>query len=74
MITLPLCKFHAFQPLDVICSKPFKIAFKKERYITMVRRNYTKLYKITLAGWVNKTLNLAFIKKKFISGFKGVQI
>jgi len=74
MITLPLCKFHALQPLNVICFKPFKIAFRKERYTTMVRRNYTKLYKITLAGWVDKALNLALIKKNVISWFKGVQI
>jgi hypothetical protein len=74
MITLPLCKFHALQPLDVICFKPFEIAFRKERYTTMVRRNYKKLYKITLIGWVDKSLNLALIRKNVILGFKGVQI
>ncbi len=62
MITLPLCKFHALQPLDVICFKPFKIAFRKERYTIMVKRNYTKLYKITLVRWVDKSLNLALIR------------
>ncbi len=50
MITLPSHTFHAFQPLDVACFKPFKIAFKKERDITMVKRNYIQLDKITLAG------------------------
>jgi uncharacterized membrane protein len=74
MIILPLCKFHALQPLDVICFKPFKIVFRKERYTTMVRRNYTRLYKITLTGWVDKALNLALTRKNIISGFKGVQI
>ncbi len=41
MITLPSHTFHAFQPLDVACFKPFKIAFRKEKDITMVKRNYT---------------------------------
>jgi len=38
MITLPSHTSHAFQPLDVACFKPFKIAFRKE---TMVKRTYT---------------------------------
>jgi hypothetical protein len=70
MITLPLCKSHALQPLDVICFKPFKIAFRKERDRTMFRRNYTKLYKITLVGWVNKALDLTFTRKKSCQGSK----
>jgi hypothetical protein len=40
----------------------------------MVRRNYTKLYKITLVGWVDKALNLTLIRKNIMSWFKGVQI
>jgi hypothetical protein len=28
------------QPLDVACFKPFKIAFRKERDITMINMNY----------------------------------
>jgi hypothetical protein len=74
MISLSLCKSHALQPLDVICFKPFKIGFRKERDTTMVRRNYTKLYKITLVGWVDKALNLTLIRKNIMSWFKGVQI
>ncbi len=74
MITLPLCKSHAFQPLDVIWFKPFKIAFRKEKDTTMVRRNYTKLYKITLVGWVDKALDLALTRKNIMLGFKGDQI
>jgi hypothetical protein len=50
MIILPSHTFHALQPLDVACFKPSKIAFKKEIDISMVRRNYTKLEKITLAS------------------------
>jgi len=41
MITLPSHIFHELQPLDVDYFKPFKITFKKERDISMVRRIYT---------------------------------
>jgi hypothetical protein len=63
MITLPSYTSHAFQPLDVACFKPFETVFKKEKDITMVRRNYTEPGKITLAGWVDKALDLALTKK-----------
>jgi hypothetical protein len=53
--------------------KPFKIAFRKERNTTMVKRNYKKMNKITLAGWVDKTLYLSFTRKNTMSWFKGVQ-
>jgi hypothetical protein len=46
MITILLHTSHALQFLDVACFKPFKIAFRKEKDITMVRRNYTKPNKI----------------------------
>jgi len=46
MITIPSHASHALQTLDVACFKPFKIAFKKERNIAMVRGNYTELDKI----------------------------
>jgi hypothetical protein len=35
-----------------------------------VRRNYTKLYKITLTGWVDKTLDIALTRKKSYQGSK----
>ncbi len=71
MITLPSHTFHALQPLDVVCFKPFKTTFRKERDISMVRRNYTELDTITLAGWVDKTLNLTFTRESIMSRFKG---
>ncbi len=40
----------------------------------MVRRNCTKLDKITLVGWVNKALHLALIRKNIMSRFKGTRI
>jgi len=74
MITSPLHTSHALQPLDVACFKPFKITFKKEKAIKMVRRNYTKLDKITLARGVDKTLNLVLIRKSIMLRFKGTRI
>jgi len=65
MITLPLHTSHAFQPLDVACFKPFNNNLKKEKDTTMVRRNDTKLDNITLAGWVDKVVDLTLIKKKY---------
>jgi hypothetical protein len=70
MITLLSHTSNALQPLDVACFKPFNNAFKKERNITMVKRNYTKPHKITLVGWVDKTLNLALTQKKSCQGSK----
>jgi hypothetical protein len=65
---------HTFQPLDVACFKSFKITFRRERNTTIVTRNYVEPDKITLAGWVNKTLNKTFIRKNIISGFKATRI
>jgi hypothetical protein len=58
----------------VVCFKPFKTTFRKERNITMVRRNYIELNKITLAGWVNKALDITFTRKNIMSRFKGTRI
>jgi hypothetical protein len=48
----------------VACFKPFKIAFRRERYTSMVGRNYIEQDKITLAGWVDKTLDQTLKRKK----------
>jgi hypothetical protein len=70
MITLHSQKSHALQPLDVAWFKPFKIVFKKERDTTMVKRNYIKLDKITLKGWVDKALDQTLIRKIQCQGSK----
>jgi hypothetical protein len=74
MITLPSYTFHAFQPLDVACLKLFKNDFRKERDATMVKRNYTKPDKITLARWVDKALDLTFTRNNIMSRFKSTRI
>jgi hypothetical protein len=63
MVTLPSHTSHALQPLDVSCFKPFKIAFKKEKDATMVRNNYTKPNKVTLARWVEQHWTNHYKKK-----------
>jgi hypothetical protein len=40
----------------------------------MVRRNYIKPDKITLARWVNKTLDLALIRQNIMLRLKGTWI
>ncbi len=40
----------------------------------MVRKNYIELNKITLARWVDKTLDLAFTRQNIMSRFKGTRI
>jgi hypothetical protein len=74
MITLPSYTFHALQPLDVAYFKPFKTIFRKERNITMVKKNYTKLNKVTLASCVNKALDQTLTRKNIMSRFKGTRI
>jgi hypothetical protein len=70
MIILPSHTFHALFCLNVSCFKPFKTAFKKEIYITMVKRNYIEPDKIALARWVYKALYLTLIRKKSCQGSK----
>ncbi len=58
----------------MVCFKPFKITFKKEKNIAMVRRNYIEPNKIVLARWVDKALNLALTRQNIMLRFKGTRI
>jgi hypothetical protein len=49
MVTLLSHTSHALQPLDVVCFKPFKTTFRKEKETTMINRNYIELNKIVSA-------------------------
>lgn len=49
MVILPSHTTHVLQPMDVSCFNPFK----KEGDGTMVRNNYNKPNKVTLAKWVD---------------------
>jgi hypothetical protein len=57
MITLPSHISHVLQPLDVMCFKPFKFAFGKERDEIMSKNKHTKPNKVRLASWVDRALN-----------------
>jgi hypothetical protein len=75
MITLPSHTSHALQPLNVSCFKPFKTTFRKEKDNNMVRNYYNEPNKVTLVGWVDKTLDLALSKKKhleWVSNYKNL--
>jgi hypothetical protein len=74
MITLPSHTSRALQPLDVNYFRPFKYAFRKERYESMFRNNYKKPDKVTLVGWVDKTLNQSLSKQNIKVGFKTTRI
>jgi len=69
MLTLPSHTSHTLQPLDVSCFKPFKIVFKKEKDGAMAKNNYIESNKITLAGWVDKALDYALIRRNIILWF-----
>ncbi len=74
MVTLHSHASHALQPLDVICFKPFKTTFKKERNTIMISSNYIELDKIVLIGWVDKALHQTLSRKNIILGFKSIRI
>jgi hypothetical protein len=60
--------------LDVAYFKPFKTVIKRGKDTTIFSRNYIKPDKIALAGWVDKILNHALIRKNIMSRFKGTWI
>jgi hypothetical protein len=61
-------------PLDVVCFKPFKTTFRRERDTPMVRRNCIELDKISLVVWVDKTLDQTFTRRNIILRFKTTRI
>ncbi len=74
MLVLLAHTSHALQPLDVNYFKPFKFAFRKEKDNSMVRNNHLELDKVTLASWVNKTLNQSLSKQNILSGFRATWV
>ncbi len=70
MLTLPTHISHALQQLDVICFKPFKTTFRKEKVFTMAKNNYLELDKVTLAAWVDEALQQSLKNENIKSWFK----
>jgi hypothetical protein len=69
MITLPTHTYHALQPFNVSCFKPFETAFRKVRDAIMASKNYMELDKITLAKWVDQVLKQTLTKKIYQDWF-----
>jgi len=65
---------HVLQPLDVSCFKPFKVAFKKENDVTMIRNNYIEPNKVTLTRWIDTTLDQSLSKIYIRSRFRVIGI
>jgi len=74
MVTLWSHISHVLQPLDVSCFKPFKIAFKKKRDVAMVRNNYIEPNKVTLARWIDITLDQSLSNIYIRFGFRVIGI
>ncbi len=70
MVTLPTYTWHALQPLNVSCFKPFKTTFRKERSSTMVKNNHLEPNKVTLTTWVDKALQQPLKKENIKLRFK----
>jgi len=66
---MPFHTSHTFQPLNVFYFKPFKITFRKERYLAMAICKFSKLETITFNKWVDKALNQSLTKQN-IKGVK----
>ena len=74
MISLPSHTFHALQPLDVACFKPFKTALKAYRNIWMVQNSGGKVEKDILAQWVDLSLKKALSPNNIRNGFRATGI
>jgi hypothetical protein len=63
MVTVPAHTFHALQPFDVSCLKPFKTTFRKEKDVAMSKSNYVELDKITIIWWVDQALDKSIMEQ-----------
>jgi hypothetical protein len=70
MVTVPAHTFHALQPFDVSCLKPFKTTFRKEKDVAMSKSNYVELDKITIIWWVDQALDKSIMEQNIRFGFR----
>ena len=64
IISLPSHTSHALQPLNVVCFRLFKCAFKEQRNAWTVLNRNKKLGKQDLCEWTSKARQIALIAKK----------
>ena len=74
LLTLPSHTSHAMQPLDVLCFKPFKQAFRL-LWDVWTLRNYSRgASKEVLAKWISAVLYKALSEKNIKSEFRTIGI
>ncbi len=74
MVILLAHTFHAIQPLDVSCFKPFKFVFKEKKNNIMVKTNHLEPYKVTIARQVDKTFDKSLSKQNILNRFKAIGV
>ena len=74
IVSLPSHTSHAFQPLDVSCFKPFKMAFRKIRDRWSLTSKTKPVDKQTRCEWTSQALKTALTPKNIISRFKATGI
>jgi hypothetical protein len=74
LLTLPSHTSHAMQPLDVLCFKTFKQAFRLLRDVWTLRNKSRGASKEVLATWVSSALTKALTHKNITSGFRTIGI
>jgi hypothetical protein len=74
MVILPSHTWHALQPLDVVCFKPFKTTFRVYRDIWSIANKGQQCKKEDLAQWVSLSLKKALTPQNIKAGFKATGI
>jgi hypothetical protein len=65
---------HTMQPLDILCFKPFKQAFRLLRDVWILRNKSRGASKEVLTKWISAALHKALSKKNIKSGFRTTRI
>jgi len=74
MVIFPAHTFHALQPFDVSCFKPFETTFRKEKYFAISKSNYMELDRITIIGWVDQALDKSITEQNIKFGCRVISI
>ena len=74
MVSLPSHTSHELQPLDKVCFKPFKMAFRAYRDVWNMKNQGMKCQKEDLAQWASLAFQKALTRKNIASGFRAIGI